>query len=426
MLKSGKSILRGGPLRKNCNSIYDIPKDILCGKQLNSLVDSLQSRIRLSFTCFVSYILKHIVDDYGLESLVQVSSKHNNCNQLLDLIDYSSFIVNYENENTLIMKRMLTLNDHYSCVLQTPLFYLCGQCIKNLSDDIKLKLAQQLNEKENNRRFDYYDVPATTFDNWFDNEDNKDRTQEQHRNRLIQSLMNDAALPHIISSSILQSYINDSIRVLCKIIGNHFHEDEKVSFNSSSNRDIWQLAHIYTLFEYEEKDILSFYSACRITENFDRNQSFYNDLLAEEDMTRLQVRENLFRLMFHHLWTKLCEICQTNENAKQWIHCFTLISKYYPSESVLKRMEFVHMKIKIEFMNLAYLILVNEKTPEPIQLFQQLLNETSLMQDDINDYHANLEGSANGKFFQPKPRLLAVYQLRLSAIIMNCKSQTVY
>ena len=29
-------------LRKNCNSIYDLAKDTLCGKQFNGLVDSLQ------------------------------------------------------------------------------------------------------------------------------------------------------------------------------------------------------------------------------------------------------------------------------------------------------------------------------------------------------------------------------------------------
>ncbi|CAF5050108.1 unnamed protein product, partial [Rotaria sp. Silwood1] len=99
--------------------------------------------------------------------------------------------------------------------------------------------------------------------------------------------------------------------------------------------------------------------------------------------------------MFHCLWTNLCDICQNNtDDAKQWIHSYTLISKYYPSERVLQRLVFVHMKVKIEFMNLVYLILLNEKTPQPIQLIQQLLNDTSLIQDDIDGRHVQIEGSS--------------------------------
>ncbi|CAF4496678.1 unnamed protein product, partial [Didymodactylos carnosus] len=114
----------------------------------------------------------------------------------------------------------------------------------------------------------------------------------------------------------------------------------------------------------------------------------------DEQTSRSKVRENLFQLMFRHLWTNLCHLCQTNEDTKQWIHSYTLISKYYPSERVLQRMEFVHMKTKIEFMNLVYLILLNEKTPQPIKLIQQLLNDTSLLQDDIDGRHIKFDGSS--------------------------------
>ncbi|CAF3300646.1 unnamed protein product, partial [Rotaria sp. Silwood2] len=277
--------------------------------------------------------------------------------------------------------------------------------------------------REDNLRFDYYDAPTqtsasrtTTFNNFYDEQDRTDNTQEEYRNQLIRLLMYDTVLTRIISSSILQSYTNDSVRVLCAIIEKNFHDNqiqcektinfvsrwltlidddnEKDSFNSSSNRDIWRLAHIYTLLEYEQNDIFSLYSACRITENLDRNQSFYNDLFVDEEITRSKVRENLFRLMFHHLWTKLCDLCQTNENPKQWIHSYTLISKYYPLERVLQRMEYAHMKLKIEFMNLVYLILLNEKTPQPIKLIQQLLNNSSLIQDDMENYHINVYGSS--------------------------------
>ncbi|CAF3824124.1 unnamed protein product, partial [Rotaria sp. Silwood1] len=269
--------------------------------------------------------------------------------------------------------------------------------------------------REDNLRFDYYDVSATTFNDFNDDQDRTTHTQKQYRNQLIRLLMNDKVLTRVITPLTLQLYMNDSVQVLCTIIEKNFHDnqiqcqktinfvshwltliedDEIDSFNSSSNHDIWRLAHIYTLFEYEQNDILSFYSACRIIENLDENQSFYNDLLADEELTRSKVREHLFRLMFHHLWTKLCNLCQTNENIKEWIHSYTLISKYYPSERVLQRMEYVHMKVKIEFMNLVYLILLNDKTPQPIKLVQQLLNKTSLIKDDIDFCYINLDGSS--------------------------------
>ncbi|CAF5147361.1 unnamed protein product, partial [Rotaria sp. Silwood1] len=62
-------------LRKNCNSFYDISKDTLCGKHFTSLVDSLQSHIRISFTNFVSYIfnillmITHVVDNGKVAAL---------------------------------------------------------------------------------------------------------------------------------------------------------------------------------------------------------------------------------------------------------------------------------------------------------------------------------------------------------------------
>jgi len=130
-------------LRKNCNLIYDLAKDTLTGKHFNSLADSLKSHIRISFTSFVSYILKYIVDDYGLESLSKLSSKDNDYSKLLELIDYTSFSVNNENS---MMQRILIVNDHYSCILHTPLYYLCQQSIKNLADDVKYKLANLQNQ----------------------------------------------------------------------------------------------------------------------------------------------------------------------------------------------------------------------------------------------------------------------------------------
>ncbi|CAF4039893.1 unnamed protein product, partial [Rotaria sordida] len=399
-------------LRKNCNLIYDLAKDTLCGKHFTSIVDSLQLHIRVSFTNFVSFILKYIVDDYGLESLIKLSSRDSEYSKLLELIDCASFSINNEKQNTPMMQPILTLNDHYSCVPQTPLFYLCRQRIKSLADEIKSTLANQqnqFNEQEDDLRFDYYDPQG------YNDKNETENTREQFRNQLVRSITNDKILARIISTSILQSYTNDSIRVLCTIIEKNFHDnqiqcqktidfiyrwllfvddDEKVSLNSALNRNIWHLAHVYLSLEYDQNDLLSLYSACRIIESLDQNHSFYNDLLADEQISRSKIRENLFQLMFRHLWTNLCHLCQTNDDPKQWIHSYTLISKYYPSEKVLQRLEFVHMKVKIEFINLVYLIFLNEKTPQPIKLIQQLLNDTSLIQDDIDGRHINFEGSS--------------------------------
>ncbi|CAF0853978.1 unnamed protein product [Adineta steineri] len=48
------------------------------------------------------------------------------------------------------------------------------------------------------------------------------------------------------------------------------------------------------------------------------------------------------------------------------------------------------MKVKVAFMNLSYLIFLNEQTPQPIKLIQQLLYNTSLIQDD---HFMNFSGS---------------------------------
>jgi hypothetical protein len=132
-------------LRKNCNIIHDIAKDTLCGKNFNGLVESLQSNIRVSFTNFISYMLKHIVDDYGLETVIKLSSRDNEFSKLLALIDYSSYAANTENSAS-INQGLIRLNDHYSCIPQTPLFHLFRQRIKNFADDIKLQMAQQQNQ----------------------------------------------------------------------------------------------------------------------------------------------------------------------------------------------------------------------------------------------------------------------------------------
>jgi hypothetical protein len=126
---------------KICQSVYQLSKDILCGKRSNSLVDSLQSQTRLSFTNFVSNILKFIVNDYGLETLNKLSTDQN---ILLNLIDYSSFSIN--DNDDLTPQGIFQLTNHYSCIPQTPLYYLFQQRIKILADEIKQTLRFKQNE----------------------------------------------------------------------------------------------------------------------------------------------------------------------------------------------------------------------------------------------------------------------------------------
>ena len=105
------------------------------------LVDSLQSQTRTSFTNFVSNIFKFIVNDYGLETLSKLSTNENNYELLLNLIDYSSFAVDDNTEDdTPTPQGIIQLTNHYSCIPQTPLYYLFQQRIKTLADDIKQTL----------------------------------------------------------------------------------------------------------------------------------------------------------------------------------------------------------------------------------------------------------------------------------------------
>jgi hypothetical protein len=138
--------MHGESLRKNCHSIYQISKDILCGKRFTSLVDSLQSEIRISFANFVSNFLKFIVNDYGLETLSKLSTTRNSYDLLLNLIDYSSFSMNSDDQTTPIAQSNFSLRLNYFFIPQTPLYNLFHERIKSLADEIKSTLVQKQNQ----------------------------------------------------------------------------------------------------------------------------------------------------------------------------------------------------------------------------------------------------------------------------------------
>jgi hypothetical protein len=260
--------------------------------------------------------------------------------------------------------------------------------------------------EENGLRRDYYAVPPiTTTDNNNENENEISQyTFEQFRFKLINSIMNDKVLADIICERILHSYSNDLVRTFCTIAENNFKNDldqcqqtvefvsrwlllidenDRQSLDNFSNKYVWLLAHVYTSFEYEQNDLISMYSACRIIDRVDPTRLSYNNLFNDENMTRSDIREKVFRLIFDYLWQNLCELCSNNENNQKWIYTYTFISKYYPSDKVLQSTQLIDIKSRIEFMNLAYLIFLNEKTPEPQELVLNLLKDTNFNTESV-------------------------------------------
>ncbi len=216
--------------------------------------------------------------------------------------------------------------------------------------------------------------------------------------------MNDKVLTDIICERILHSYSDDLVRTFCTIAENNFQNDriqcqqtiefvsrwlllidenDRQSLDSFDNKNLWHLAHVYTLFEYEQNDLISMYSASRIINCLHSTRESDNNLFNNENITRSNVRERFFRSIFDYLWKNLSQLCLNNENNKAWIYTYTFISKYYPSEKVLKGTELIKIKNKIEFMNLAYLIFFNDKTSEPQELVSILLQETDFNQSSI-------------------------------------------
>ena len=123
-------------------------KETLTGKSFSSVVDSLESTIRQSFTHFVSYILKHMIDDYGLDTLNKLSNENSEFSKLFELIDYSTFIQNTTNTNLSMKSLTIRLNLRYSFVPKTPLFSLLHQRIIDLANQVKLNFNQNSNAQQ--------------------------------------------------------------------------------------------------------------------------------------------------------------------------------------------------------------------------------------------------------------------------------------
>ena len=130
-------------LQKKCHVNYQISKEILCGKRFTTLVDSFQSNIRLSFINFISNFFKHLLNDYGLDTLVKFSSHEQDYHSLLNLIDISSS--NLDDQTT---SSSLILRFHYSFIPQTPLFHLFHERIQAIAEQIKSSLFEHTSLKD--------------------------------------------------------------------------------------------------------------------------------------------------------------------------------------------------------------------------------------------------------------------------------------
>ena len=257
-------------------------------------------------------------------------------------------------------------------------------------------------ENEDISRRHYYSVPSITTANNYNDDENEPNecTFTQFRHKLIQSISNDKILTDIINEHILNSYSNDLVRTFCTIVEKNFDdnriqcqktiefvshwlslidEDDKQSLEEYPNRHVWLLAHIYTSFEYDQNDLFSLYSACRIADRLDLTQSFYDNLYADNEVTRSKICESLFRIMFDYLWINLNELCSNNVTCEIWMHTYSFISKYYPSDKVLQQIQLMEIKDQIEFMNLAYLVLLNDQITEPKDLISHLLKDIHLV-----------------------------------------------
>lgn len=137
-------------VNKIYNLIYQISKDILCGKRFDGLVESIVHRVRIPFINFVSNILKFIVNDYGLETLLNMKHVPNSFDTILNAIDSSALNV-IEDSDILFsttIQETFSVNIHCSFIPDTLLFNLIYQRIKLHIDKIKSTLVQYENELE--------------------------------------------------------------------------------------------------------------------------------------------------------------------------------------------------------------------------------------------------------------------------------------
>ena len=309
---------------------------------------------------------------------------------------------------------------HYACIPQTPLYHLFHQRIKSYADEIKMKFIQKPAEQKCklNQRFNKELNSLYLGNDDDDDEMNKanenEHTIEEFRFELIKSIEKDQILVKIVNKSVLETYSNDLVQTLCTIVEKNFTDDrvecqksfefvsrwlrlvdenEQRLLDESRHENIWRLSHVYTSFEYDRNDLFSLYSSCRIMDRLDQTRTFYHQAFDDENPTRTTVRERLFRRMFDDLWKYLSDVCFNNQAKETWVLCYTMISKYYPSDKVLEQTQLINIKRRIEFMNLAHFILLNENLTTPEELVAKLMQQFEFLRQNEPNYHGGRQKS---------------------------------
>lgn len=239
---------------------------------------------------------------------------------------------------------------------------------------------------------------STRFDaNTSDKDSRAPCSKKEFCLKLTELILKNQLFTNFITETIVDCYSNDLVRIYCMVVEEKFDNDhtqstDAINFISSwlllkddhnvtlpkapSSELVFRLAEVYTTFEYEQDYISSIYSACRIINGLNKNGPYCNELCKDKESTRSKVRDELFRVLFDLLWTRLCELC-SGEDQKlihQWTYMYTLVHKYYPPDAVLRSARLDKIRDQIEFMRLSYSILFDESIVDSAQLVAQLLD----------------------------------------------------
>ncbi|CAF1165362.1 unnamed protein product [Didymodactylos carnosus] len=383
-------------------------KQILCGQRFDGLVDSIRSQITKSFTNFVSYVLKNVVNDYALTTLSKTST--NDFESMLNLIDCLSFEPsNNRGDDMYNQKQNITIQaiTDYSYIPLTPLFHLFNQRIETYANELKMNyLSRHTQSTDKNEEIDSNGgrKAITTADNDNNFSDNA-YTTDTFRNELYRKIIfSDEILKTIIeegSTDLIDLYRQDLVRTFCTITEKSkddlekcsetikyvskwlqlFDERDQIEFETIKNKrneDIWLLCHVYTSFIYERNDLLSLYIACRTLDRLclEPKNIYNNNNHHRTTLDRSEFREQIFIEMFNALWKNLCDICSSQIiNYTAWIQIYSFVSRYYPSEKICDQSQLRYMRSKLELMQIAYILFLNGTIPTSNELIQILMNE---------------------------------------------------
>lgn len=200
-----------------------------------------------------------------------------------------------------------------------------------------------------------------------------------------------------MNDDILKSYAYDLVLTSCSIMETTIHQNyaqrqqavtflsrwlllmdphDRVCYNECPDKQVWMLAHLYTVYEREQSDLLFMYAACRNIHGLNKTSVPFDQLGDTSNLTRSELREKTLRFIFDHLWRTFCHCCSTTklDHVQSWMNVYTFISKYYPSDKVLDNILVADIKGQLQLMHLAYFIFVNQKASEGHRFITTIFN----------------------------------------------------